>query len=159
MGFVASYGPGDKVKFERANNGREYVTRVAIGFDDDVLSTVSVVSALSILGGGNYEFVFWIAEATDGVDRSHWNGAQTKLLLPDREARNLALFAACGSVEVLLQDAKPDVIYQNTHGSYMPVTALVKHEMLNDQFRKNGYVVDAPTERHGRLSWRMERVT
>lgn len=161
--FVSSIDLTGEVLFDVLRGEGEFIVRAPIGYDDETDVVYSAFVALSPLAGyadvPGYELVFNILEAAIDGSFVHefWDGADTRRFLSERGLRLRIRTLIFRAVEILIDDAAPNLVSMTTHSPDLPATALMKYQQICGIFRNRGFTAGKADSWHGRHIWMMER--
>lgn len=142
----------------------EFLARAPFGYDPIDATVWSVFVALSPLPGyadvPGYELVFNIlCAATDGSTvREFWDGRDTKIAFDERPIREQVRHLICRCVELLIDEASPNLVSMTTHSDGLPIEALTKFSEICAVFYGKGFRAGKSDVWHGRHIWMMERL-
>jgi hypothetical protein len=137
----------------------EYVWQLAIGYDDQSDSTISLLACLSPVPGGMLEFVFNVVEADSGNEYKYWDGLATKVKMPRPEDRAIALDLICRAIAPLVKESRAEEILCSTHTPDLPDGAVRKFLVIMEAFRRCGYNATEQEPSHGYRAWIIRRST
>lgn len=114
---------------------------------------------LSEMPGGNLELYFYVRAINLHTKeaKEFWSGRYLPEII-DSDARVAILATVCTCIKALLNEARPSLVFWQTHDERPPQKALVKYERVAVVVRDSGYVVTKADEFYGKLAWWAERL-
>ncbi|MFD0986749.1 hypothetical protein [Methyloligella solikamskensis] len=157
MSFIDTVG--DPVDIASATNGSDFIAQIVLGYLEDTGNTISVLTALSPLPGGDYEYIFAVVEADweSGEESRFLDGLDTLDILPEKADRELALSMIMTATDVLIEKAQIGKFF--TYTPDVPDKSFVKYELIFRVFKEFGYTVTKGEAYLGITLWQVERVT
>lgn len=138
MSFVWIVDPERTAEVRTFKIGGDHVAQIAIGYDGDTGTTISVLVAISPLPGGGHEYIFCIVDADPGSaeDHRYWDGLETARLFKKSD-RQAVLTLVLAATDGLLRRAVFEEVHFTTYLPYLPDKALRKQHAILDIFRRH----------------------
>tara|TARA_R100000365_G_C2727788_1_gene58683 strand:- start:331 stop:798 length:468 start_codon:yes stop_codon:yes gene_type:complete len=152
----------DEISFSLANNGIRYVAQLPVGYDDETLFRYSLFVALGGVAGygdDTKEVIYCLLEHDPHSESIEdiWDSIVARRKVPDASHRAAILSAVCQAIEVLIDEARPNVVTMVTHTPNLPAKALTKYQRVLETVARKGYRVGKTDVWNGCHTWIMER--
>lgn len=140
--------------------GASYSVLVRVGHDHDRQTNYFVQVGLSPVPGCEYlEYYFCLVGVSPpDQEEYYWSGLDVPGNIPS-ECRKKVLDVVLRATENLLNHVKPEEVFRITRDVDVAGAPLAKHDAVSLVFERCGYEVAQTDVYHGKLMWKMRRIS